>query len=74
MTSKIQWNCQGYSAKYEDIRCLISKHNPHMLLLHETMLGGRIPRPPTGYEIVTDGDLNHTPGHGLCTLIRNGIP
>ena len=69
----IQWNCQGYRSKYEDLKHLLYLKNPAVLLLQETMLGNHDLRPPRGYSIYCDYN-NPIPGNGLATLIRNDIP
>ena len=74
MYSIVQWNCQGYSAKYEDLRSLLYDKNPDIATLLETMLGARVPRPPSGYCIYTDEPGRAVPGRGLAMLVKNGLP
>ena len=74
MASIVQWNCQGYAAKYEDLKGLLYNVHPKVAVLQETMLGGRTPRSPTGYKLHTDNNGNHLPGNGLAFLIRNDVP
>lgn len=74
MCSVLQWNCQGYGAKYEDLRALLYDHHPIIAMIQETMLGNKVPRPPAGYSMyTTDGDMA-VPGEGLACLIKNGTP
>ena len=74
MCSVLQWNCQGYGAKYEDLRTLLYDHHPVIAMIQETMLGSKVPRAPAGYTIyTTDGD-RAVPGEGLACLIKNGTP
>ena len=74
MCSVLQWNCQGYSAKYEDLRVLLYNHHPTVAMLQETMLGDRMPRAPAGYTLYTTDDDRAVPGEGLACLIKNGTP
>ena len=69
----LQWNCQGYRAKYEDIRRILSVEHPAVALLQETMLNDYTPRPPAGYTIYSTFN-RPAPGNGLVTLIRNDVP
>ena len=69
----LQWNCQGYRSKYEDLIRLLNTEYPVAVLLQETMLSSRVFRAPSGYCIYTDYS-EPTPGNGLATLIRNDIP
>ena len=73
MHNILQWNCQGYRSKYEDLRRILSVKHPAIALLQETMLGDCTPRPPAGYSIHSSFN-RPTPGHGLTTLIRKDIP
>ena len=74
MHKVLQWNCQGYSAKYEDLKLLLSTHYPSVVLLQESMLNDfNSIRPPTGYSIYNDFN-NPLPANGLVTLMRKDIP
>ena len=73
MSKIIQWNCQGYRSKYEDLKLIIYQENPAAVLLQETMLSNHNFRPPSGYSIYCDYN-NPLPGNGLATLIRNDVP
>ena len=69
----LQWNCQGYRAKYEDLCKLLNQENPAIVILQETMLNHQPLRPPNSYSIYSNFHAP-TPGHGLATLIRRDIP
>ena len=69
----IQWNCQGYRAKYEDLCELLNQENPAIVILQETMLNQQPLRPPNSYSVYSDFHAP-TPGNGLATLIRRDIP
>ena len=66
----IQWNCQGYFAKYTSIRRILYLKFPVAAILQETMIGNQI---PNGYNLYCYFN-NPTPGNGLATLIRNDVP
>lgn len=74
MAAIIQWNIQGYSAKYEDLKRLIYCENPGVIALQETMLGANIPRSPSGYKIYSNYEGRPVPGNGLAMIIRNDMP
>ena len=69
----LQWNCQGYRSKYEDLCVLLSQQCPAVAVLQETMLSNNPKKPPSKYTAYTEFN-NPTPGNGLATLIRNDIP
>ena len=73
MTNIIQWNCQGYRAKYVDLVRILNIKYPAVAILQETMLNNQTFRPPRGYSLHSDFNIP-TPGNGLATLIRNDIP
>lgn len=67
----IHWNCHGYSSNYGDLCNLLQTYQPACVLLQETMLGNRIPRPPGGYNINTYSPTgNPVPDDGLAVLVR----
>ena len=73
-TSIIQWNCQGYRARYLDVRDLLQQHQPLCLSLQETMLGNRHPVAPCGYTTEFFSPTpNAVPGSGLAILIGNNV-
>ena len=69
----LQWNCQGYRAKYEDLCRLLHTVFPAIALLQETMLNETEPRPPTGYCLYSSF-RTPVPGNGLVALFRRDIP
>ena len=73
--SIIQWNIQGYTRRYTDLRKLIETSSPGCICLQETMLGSKVPRPPAGYSIITHpSEADPIPGMGLATLINSSLP
>ena len=69
----LQWNCQGYRAKYEDLCRLLHTEFPAIALLQETMLNDTEPCPPSGYCLYSSF-RTPVPGNGLVALFRRDIP
>ena len=60
----LQWNCQGYRSKYEDMSLLLNRQHPSVVLLQETMLNNQPQRSPRGYTVYSNFN-NPSPGHGF---------
>ena len=68
----INWNCQGYRARYYEIRGLLLRHQPLCLSLQETMHGDSNLSAPRGYNIEQfSPTVNPIPGTGLAILIKS---
>lgn len=73
--SILQWNIQGYRAKYEELTSLIAQFSPACILLQETMLGNLVPYSISQYHVHVFSQTGRpVPGDGLATLIRRGYP
>ena len=68
----LQWNCQGYRAKYTDLIGLIREYSPLCVCLQETMLGDYTPTAPRGYTLLKSSTHNQPiPGNGLAMLVHS---
>ena len=70
----IQWNIQGYRAKFEEL-IEMKTENRAIICLQETMLGNNIPPDPKGYSyrVFSTSDVP-VAGTEMLTAIRNDIP
>ena len=69
--SFLQWNLCSYRTKFSDLKLILAEHNPVCVCLQETMLGGSMARPPSGYKIVQSTPPEHADGHerGVAILV-----
>ena len=70
----LQWNIQGYKAKYEEF-LLLKESKPAALCLQESMVGDAVLNPPRDYHLEAYSPIvAPVPGAGLLTFIRNDVP
>ena len=73
MFDAIQWNIQGFKAKYEEFM-EVKESKPAMMCIQESMLGNNVPT-ARGYSVRAFSPTDRpVAGAGLLTFIRNDIP
>ena len=71
--SILQWNCNGYYAKFEELRQLLSKENASIACLQETRFGAQEQKAPRGFSIYSKQGPNPA-HHGAAIIVHNSIP
>ncbi|KAA0201988.1 hypothetical protein HAZT_HAZT007569, partial [Hyalella azteca] len=68
----LQWNCRGYRANSSEFLPLLYDLGLAYAGLQESMLGQFVPRPPSGYSVLTHSQaVRGAPGDGLMCFISN---
>ena len=71
--SILQWNCDGYYPKYEELRQLLTTANACVACLQQCRFGGQTQDPLWGFSLYTKFGPNA--GHGgVAVLVHNSRP
>ena len=71
--SILQWNCNGYYPKYEELRQLLSRDNVSVACLQECRFGAQAQKPPRGFSLYSTAGPNAAHG-GVAVLVHNSGP
>lgn len=69
----IQWNINGFFNNYNDLKLLVSKYNPDIILLQETHLKFSDNPSLRGYQVVSNKSLFDSAHGGSAILLRNDM-
>lgn len=73
--SVLQWNCNGFSKKKDEIIHLISQHQPTIVALQETRLRTESSCNIPGYDVARrEGHTNYNAHGGVAIFIHNQTP
>ena len=75
----MQWNCRGYTSKFEEIKYLIREQSPACICLQKTYQRDIAQYAPRNYSAVCAlqievPDPGNRPTRGEITLVRRGVP
>ena len=73
--SILQWNIQSIRSNFEELKDLMSTHNPICVCLQETLLGNHPMNPPSRYSVIQSKPSRYD-GHdrGVALLINKATP
>ncbi|GFW95663.1 hypothetical protein TNCV_18941 [Trichonephila clavipes] len=75
MTSFISWNCRGLRTRLDDLKSIISTHQPACVALQETFLKSTMTMRVRGYNCVRrDVEGDTSPTGGVCLFTSNLFP
>lgn len=68
----LQWNCNGFYSKINEIKLLINKLNPYVLCIQETLLKGHHVPKLKNYNIYNKNFINpRRASQGVAILVNN---
>lgn len=73
--SILQWNCNGYYRRFEELKILLHKFQPSFICLQETHFKNEN-KPPkvTGYNVyIKNQTINQRASGGVAILVKNNI-